>query len=315
MFSLSFQAQQLGYLPRLRVRHTSKEERGQIFMPQVNWMLFIATAAVTLGFRSSSNLSGAYGLAVSMTMVITTILAYRVFHGLWNWHRTAAAAVALLFLAIDVTFLSANAVKLLEGGWYPLGVGVLLYLCMSTWERGTEIVGNKIGSKMAPLDEFIDNLDFRTVKKVPGTAIYLSRGLPATPLAFVHNATHNKIVHRQVIFLGVSIEPQPHVRSEHRVEFEKLRDGFFLVRAHYGFMDSPNVPAALRIVNNQHLKTDGEDIRYFVGRESLVASRTHGMSIWRDMLFIFLLRNSERIVNLFSLPDDQVVEIGGRIKL
>ncbi len=244
----------------------------------------IATAVVTLSLRSSSNLSGAYGLAVSMTMVITTILAFRVFRSLWKWHWTAAVAVAALFLAIDVTFLSANAVKVLEGGWYPLAAGILLYLCMSTWARGTAIVGGKIGSRIAPL-------------------------------AFVHNATHNTIVHRQVIFFTVSIEPHPHVRSENRVEFEKMRDGFFLVHAHYGFMDSPNVPAAMRIVNNQHLKTEEEDVRYFVGRESLVASRTHGMSIRRDILFLFLLRNSERIVNLFSLPDDRVIEIGGRIKL
>lgn len=315
VFSLSFQAQQLGYLPRLRVRHTSKEERGQIFMPQVNWLLFIATAVVTLSFRSSSNLSGAYGLAVSMTMVITTILAFRVFRLLWQWHLAAAVTVVAIFLAIDVAFLSANSVKLLEGGWYPLAVGALLYTCMSTWARGTAIVGTEIGRKMEPLDDYIDSLDFRTVKKVPGTAIYLARGLPATPLAFVYNAMHNKIVHRQVIFFTVDIEPRPHVRSEKRVEYEKLRDGFFVVHAHFGFMDSPNVPAALRIINNQHLKTEGEDIRYFVGRESLIASRTHGMSIWRDMLFLFLLRNSERIVNLFGLPDEQVIEIGGRIKL
>ncbi|WP_455383674.1 potassium transporter Kup [Salinispira pacifica] len=315
VFSLSFQAQQLGYLPRMRVRHTSEEQRGQILMPQVNWLLFVATAVVVLSFRTSDSLSGAYGLAVSTTMVITTLLAYRAFHRLWGWHPVAAGAVAALFLIVDVAFLAANAVKITEGGWYPLSAGLIIYLCMSTWARGTEIVGRQIGRKMAPVDEYVDDLDFRTVKRVPGMAIYLARGLPATPLAFVYNTTHNKIVHRQVIFLTVSTDPRPHVRSENRIEFEKLSSGFSIVRMHFGFMDSPNVPAALRIVSNNHLKIDSDEVTYFVGRESLVASRTHGMSLWRDMLYLFMLRNSERIVNLFSLPDDQVVEIGGRIRL
>ena len=314
VFSLTFQAQQLGFLPRMRIRHTSEEAAGQIYIPQINWLLFVATAIVIVGFGSSNNLSSAYGLAVSGTMAITTLLAYFAFRRVWKWPLPVALLVAGFFLVIDLSFLGANLLKLESGGWYPILVGIILYLCMSTWAKGQEVIGRQIEGRVEPLASYLSTLDPSKVGRVKGTAIYLSRGLATAPLAFVHNVVHNKIVHERVIFLSVAFREVPYVRSEERVEFEPLSDGFYRLLVLFGFMDRPNVRAALRIVQNKFLDLDLEDTTFFVGSERLVPSRHVGMSIWRDFIYLFLTRNGQRATDYFNLPADRVFEIGAHIK-
>ncbi len=316
VFSLTFQSIQLGYLPRLRVLHTSEEEQGQIYMPQVNWLLFLATAGVVLGFRSSGNLAGAYGVAVATTMVITTILGYVAMRKLWNWNRFAAVTVAAFFLIIDLSFFTANMLKVLQGGWYPLILGAMIYLLMSIWRRGQETFESQIQEYIQPVKGFMENLDLRTVKKVPGTAIYLTRSPLSTPPAFIHNINHNKIIHRRIIFIAVGTKNISHVRAEDRITFEKLPRGAYRVLVKYGYMDNPNIRAVLRIIENRHLlKIDMEETTFFLSRDTLVPTKSMGMDRWRDKLFLLMARNADRAVSYYNLPAERVFEIGTQIKL
>ncbi len=316
IFSLTFQSIQLDYLPRLRVLHTSEEEQGQIYMPQVNWLLFLATAGVVLEFQSSGNLAGAYGMAVSTTMVITTLLGYTAMRKLWNWNRFAAATVAVFFLLIDLSFFAANMLKILQGGWYPLILGAMVYLLMSTWMRGREIVDRQNQEFVQPMKGFMENLDLRTVKKVPGTAIYLTRNPLSTPAAFVHNIDHNKIIHSRVIFLAVGTKNVPHVRADERITFAKLPKGAYRILLKYGYMDRPDIRAALRILWNRHLlKIDLDETTFFLSRDTLVPTESIGMHKWQDHLFDFMSRNADRAVFYYNLPPERVFEIGAQIRL
>ena len=313
-FSLTFQAVQLGYLPRLRILHTSEEERGQIYMPQVNWILFVATVAVVLGFQSSSNLAAAYGVAVSTTMVITTILGFVAMRTLWNWNIAVSILVAGFFLIVDLTFFSANLLKILQGGWYPLLIAAGIYLLISTWMKGKEEMNNQIQKYVQPLQKYLQHIDMRKVKKIPGIAIYLSESPLSTPLAFIHNINHNKILHRRVIFISVNVKNVPFVRSEDRLKFQRLAPGFYRVLLLYGFMNRPDVRSALKIVQNQYLKLPIEDSTFYIGREKLIPRESIGMAKWRSRLFVFMKRNSEDIVQNFNIPPERVFEIGAQFK-
>jgi KUP system potassium uptake protein len=313
-FSLTFQAVQLGYLPRLRILHTSEEERGQIYMPQVNWILFVATVAVVLGFQSSSNLAAAYGVAVSTTMVITTILGFVAMRTLWNWNIAVSILVAGFFLIVDLTFFSANLLKILQGGWYPLLIAAGIYLLISTWIKGGEEMSNQIQKYVQPLQKYLQHIDMRKVKKVPGIAIYLTESPLSTPLAFIHNINHNKILHRRVIFISVNVKNVPFVRSEDRLKFQRLAPGFYRVLLLYGFMNRPDVRSALKIVQNQYLKLPIEDSTFYIGREKLIPRESIGMTKWRSRLFVFMKRNSEDIVQNFNIPPERVFEIGAQFK-
>jgi KUP system potassium uptake protein len=314
-FSLTFQALQLGYLPRLQVLHTSKEERGQIYMPHINWLLFVATAGVVLGFRSSVNLGAAYGVAVSATMVITTVLSYVAMTDLWNWRKLVAIPVASAFLVIDLSFLSANMLKILQGGWYPLVVAGIVYLVMSTWLMGQEVIRKQLREYVRPLKKFVSDLDLRTVHKISGTAIYLTKNPFSTPPAFLYMLKHNGIIHKRIIFLSIGYKRVPYVPADKRINIQKLRDGFYRVLVRYGFMNSTDIQAAIRALNNQsRLKIDMEDTTFYVWREILLPSKSVGMSKWRDILYLILDRNSERISKYFNIPPDKVFEIGAQIK-
>ena len=313
-FSLTFQAVQLGYLPRLRILHTSEEERGQIYMPQVNWILFVATVAVVLGFQSSSNLAAAYGVAVSTTMVITTILGFVAMRTLWNWNIAVSILAAGFFLIVDLTFFSANLLKILQGGWYPLLIAAGIYLLISTWMKGKEEMNNQIQKYVQPLQKYLQHIDMRKVKKIPGIAIYLSESPLSTPLAFIHNINHNKILHRRVIFISVNVKNVPFVRSEDRLKFQRLAPGFYRVLLLYGFMNRPDVRSALKIVQNQYLKLPIEDSTFYIGREKLIPRESIGMAKWRSRLFVFMKRNSEDIVQNFNIPPERVFEIGAQFK-
>jgi KUP system potassium uptake protein len=314
-FSLTFQALQLGYLPKLQVLHTSEEERGQIYMPHVNWLLFAATVGVILGFRSSGNLGAAYGVAVSATMVITTVLSYVAMTDLWNWRKLVTIPVASMFLLIDGSFFSANMLKILQGGWYPLIVAGLIYLVMSTWLMGQEVIGRQLKEYVRPLRGFVSELDLRTVHKITGTAIYLTKNPFSTPPAFLYMLKHNGIIHKRIIFLSIGYKRVPYVPADKRINIQRLRDGFYRVIVRYGFMNRTDIQAAIRALNNQsRLKIDMEDTTFYVWREILLPSKSVGMSKWRDILYLLLDRNSERISKYFNIPPDRVFEIGAQIK-
>ena len=314
VFSLTFQALQLDYLPRLRVRHTSEEEKGQIYIPQANWFLFAATAGVVLGFQTSSNLAGAYGVAVSTTMVITIMLGYVAMRDLWHWPKAAIIVITALFLIIDLSFFSANMLKIWHGGWYPLLLAAVVYFLMSTWLRGKNVVANQMKEYSQPLKRYVNDLDLRTVTRVSGTAIYLTSSPLSTPPAFIQNIDHNKIVHRRVIFISVGIKGIPNVPAKDRIHFKRLREGFYRVLVRYGFMNSPDLRAVIQILQNRHLKIDMAETTIFVGRGTLVPTKTVGMNTWRDKLFILMAKNSQRATAYFNLPPDRVIEMGGRIQ-
>ncbi|MEJ2695136.1 MAG: potassium transporter Kup [Candidatus Sulfobium sp.] len=314
VFSLTFQALQLGYLPRMQILHTSEEERGQIFIPQVNWMLFAVTSAIVVGFGSSENMAAAYGLAVSTTMAITTFLGYFAMRRLWEWPVPGALLAVVFFSTIDASYLGANALKIMNGGWLPLLLAGVVYLFMSTWFTGREVVAKQMKEYVRPLKSYLENIDMRTVKKVPGTAIYLTDSPVLTPPAFVHNIQHNKILHRRIMFLYIGIKNKPHIRAEDRVKFGKLPGGAYRVLARYGFMDRPDVRAIIRIIHNNHIKINIENTTFFVGRDTLIPSQSVGMSKWRDRVYLAMRRNSERATKYFNIPPDRAIEIGGQIK-
>ncbi len=314
VFSLTFQAVQLGYLPRLQILHTSEDEQGQIFLPPVNWLLFFTTASIVLGFRSSDNLAGAYGIAVSTTMVITTLLAYVALRKRWQWPLGAAGAVAGFFLAIDFGYFGANLLKIGEGGWFPLIIAATLYLLMSTWTEGRRVIARQIRDFVRPLKSYIETIDLRTVKKVPGTAVYLAPSPFSTPPAFVHNVRHNKIVHERILFLYVGYKNVPHVRADKRVNVKKLQGDVYRVVVRYGFMDRTDVRAVVRILDNKYLKINMEDTTFFVGRDTFIPTKSVGMSKWRGIIYLLMRRNSARAFRYFNLPPERVLEIGAQIK-
>jgi KUP system potassium uptake protein len=314
VFSLTFQSLQLGYLPRMQILHTSEEERGQIFIPLVNWMLFTVTSAIVAGFGSSGNLAGAYGLAVSTTMAITTFLGYFVMRHRWDWPGPAAFMTAAFFLAIDLSYLGANALKVFNGGWFPLLLAGIIYLLMSTWFTGREVLARQMKLRVRPLKSYIENIDMGTVKEVSGTAIYMAESPVLTPPAFIHNIQHNKVLHSRIIFLYIGVKNRPHIRAEDRVKFGKLPKGAYRVLARYGFMDRTDIRAIIRILQNKYLTIDIKETTFFVGRDTLIPSKSVGMSTWRDHLYLLMRRNSARATKYFNIPPDRTIEIGTQIK-
>jgi KUP system potassium uptake protein len=315
VFSLTFQAVQLGYLPRLQILHTSEGEQGQIFLRSVNWLLFAATAAIVLGFRSSGSLAAAYGVAVSMTMVITTILVYGVLRERWLWPLWIAAIVAVIFLMIDLAYFGANLMKIGEGGWFPLIVAAFIYLLMSTWTEGRRVVSRQIRDFVRPLKSYLKTIDPGTVKKVPGTAVYLAASPFSTPPAFVHNVRHNKIMHERILFLYVGYKNVPHVSADSRVSVKNMIRNVYRVVVRYGFMDRTDIRAVVRILDNKYLKLNMEDTTFFVGRDTFIPTRSVGMSKWRGVLYQLMRRNSARAFKYFNLPSERVLEIGAQVKI
>ena len=314
VFSLTYQAQQLGYLPRQRIKHTSEEEKGQIYISKINWMLFAVTAGIVIGFRTSDNLAAAYGVAVSTTMVITSLLGYVALRRIWKWSLAASIALVSFFLIIDLFFFGANMLKILQGGWLPFLLGGGVYLLMSTWIQGRESIGKELKNYMKPLKKFIEELDMRTVKKVPGTVIYMTRNPLCTPPAFLYNIKHNKIVHKKVIFLSVGYKSIPHVSYKKRIMLQKMPKGFYRIVVRYGFMDRPDIQAALKGISQKKLKIDIEKTTFILGRETLIPCKTKGMSRWRDRLYMYMSHSAEDATKYFKLPPDRVFEIGAQIK-
>lgn len=316
VFSLTKQAIQLGLSPRLQIVHTSSREIGQIYMPHVNYALLIGTLWLVLSFKTSSNLAAAYGISVSMTMVITTALAFVVARRRWGWSLGAALGVCGFFMVIDLAFFMANALKIAQGGWVPFAIGCSMALLMATWRKGRKILGARMKAATPPLSQFItDVLADRRIQRVRGVAVFMVGDPEVTPPALVHNVKHNKVLHEKVLILTVLTEEIPYVKEKARLKIDKVVDGVFKLEAHYGFMETPDVMDLMEKIRGTGLKFEIPDITFFVGRETLIASETPGMAIWREHIFAFMARNAHRATAFFNIPADQVIEVGMQVEL
>jgi KUP system potassium uptake protein len=313
-FSLTYQAMQLGYSPRFDVQHTSSHEYGQVYIPAINWMLMVATVGLVLAFKTSTNLAAAYGMAVTTTMVITTILAYAVTRTQWGWGLAPAALVTTVFLAVDLMFFGANLIKIAHGGWVPLLVAAGIYTVMSTWHTGRELVARMLARAGQPLDAFLHEITTRPPARVPGTGIFMTARAEDVPPILVHHLKHNKVLHEHVVLLTVAVRDVPSVDAESAVEVRPLDCGLYRVVVNYGFTQQPDVPAALKTAESHGLSIDS-DTTYYLANLTLFANARIGMSRWRDNLFILLSRNARRATNFFRIPPDCVVEIGIQLEL
>jgi KUP system potassium uptake protein len=315
-FSLTKQAIELGYWPRMKISQTSQEEIGQVYVPGINAAFMIGTLALVLGFGSSARLAGAYGVGVTTTMVITTILVFFVARDRWHWRPLIAGAICGPLLVIDVCFFSSNMLKIPHGGWFPLCVGLLGYIFMSTWRRGRQLLFTRLAASIKPLDGFLDSISKSPPTRVPGVAIYLTGRVLGTSPILVHQLNYNHVLHERIILLTIATEEVPRVPASQRLEVEPLGQGFLRIVARYGFMQTPNVPAALRLCKRFGVDLDLDQVIYFSGREVLVPTRQlSGMLVWRKKLFAFISRNAPRASDMFHLPPAQVVEIGTQIEI
>jgi KUP system potassium uptake protein len=314
-YSLTQQAIQLGYSPRLEVVHTSAEEKGQVYLPGVNRVLLVGVVVLVLGFRSSSALAAAYGIAVTATMAITTVLSYVVARELWGVRRLFALPVAATFLAIDLSFFGANIVKVDDGGWFPLVLGASLFTLMTTWKRGREILAAKLRQATLSLEELLDSFGDNAPHRVPGTAIFMTGNPEGVPSALLHNLKHNKVLHEQTVLLTIVPEDVPHVPAEERLEVENLPQGLKRVTARYGFMENPSIPDILRRMREQGLQFQLMATSFFLGRETLIPTKKPGMALWREALFSWMSKNARSATAFFRIPPNRVVELGTQVEL
>lgn len=314
-FSLTRQAVQLGYIPRMHIEHTSSREIGQIYVPSVNWLLMVLTIVLVLGFQTSSNLAGAYGVALSTLMALTTMMFYVMSREVWGWSIPKAAAVSGLFLIVDLTFLVSNALKIWHGGWVPLAIAITLYFVMSTWKRGREILSKRMMEKTVPLKLLLADLAAEPPPRVPGTAVFMYGSPDGTPPALILNLTHNKVLHEKIVFLTIVTEDVPHVEHGSRVSVKRSGKGFHSVTARYGFMQDPDIGEVLAACKKSHLDIPLEGTTFFIGRETLIASDRPGMALWRERLFAFMSKNALRATAFFKIPPNQVFEVGAYVEL
>ena len=314
-FSLTRQAIQLGFCPRIAIRHTSEEEIGQIYVPSVNWALMIATIALVLGFQNSDNLAAAYGVAVTTDMVFATLLFFFLVRGLWKWKLSAALPLAILFLSADLAFWGANIIKVPEGGWFPLVVAAVVFTLMATWQRGRAILYARLQEQILPLELFLADIQRNPPIRVPGSAVYMTGNPEGVPVALLHNLKHYHVLHDTVVFLTVVTEEEPFISKERRLEVAELGHGIFRLLGRYGFMETPNVPVLLKAAARGGLHFDMMQTSFFLGRETLIATKRPGMAIWRERLFALMSRNAQAATTFFRIPVNRVVELGAQIEL
>jgi KUP system potassium uptake protein len=314
-FSLTMQAVQLGYIPRVQIEHTSARERGQIYIPQVNWLLMLSCIGLVLGFRDSSHVAAAYGVAVTTTMVITTLLLFRVERERWKWPLWASAGFTGFFLVVDLAFWGANIVKIPAGGWFPLVIGAVMFALMTTWKTGRRILADRLTAGTLPIELFLKDVAARPPHRVSGTAVFMYGNPSGTPPALLHSLKHYKVLHERTVFLSVVTEEVPHLGDSERLEVTELGHGFYRVAIRYGFMEDPNIPQALRGVNVPGLDLSPGRTSYFLGRETLIPSDERGMARWREKLFAVMSRNARPATAFFGLPPNRVVELGAQIRL
>ena len=314
-FSLSRQAVQLGFSPRLEIRHTSDEEEGQIYIPRANWGLYIGIVVLVLGFKSSSNLAGAYGIAVTGTMVCSTVLALVVARTLWKWPLPVCIGLGVAFLSLDMAFMGANLLKIPDGGWFPLMVGVGMFLLMATWKRGRQILAKRLAEDSMPIDLFLARQKEKPTRRVAGTAICMTGNPEIIPVALLHNLKHNKVLHERVVFMTVVFEDIPRVSAKDRVLVQGLAEGFYSITVRYGFFQEPNLPKVLRLCKAFGLEFDLMQTSFFLGRETLIPSIHPEMAEWREKLFVVMSRNSVSATDFFRIPAGRVVELGTQVQL
>lgn len=314
-FSITQQAIQLGYTPRLEIQHTSDREIGQIYLPGINWLLLVSIIALVIEFGSSSNLAAAYGIAVTGTMLITNILAIAVAIRLWNWSPLRAILGALPFICVDLGFFLANSVKIPDGGWFPLVFGLAIFILLTTWKRGRELLGERLEADAMVLKPFIKNITDDGVARVPGTAVFLTPNAESVPHAMLHSLKHYKALHERIIILSVEVFDLPYVPDIDRVEVHRLTGNFSQVIVQYGFKDDPDIPAALAFCAESGLNIDMMDTSFFLGRETLIPKLGSEMAYWRELIFVAMFRNAGSATTFFKIPSNRVVELGSQVVL
>ena len=315
-YSMTQQAIQLGYLPRMTIRHTSARTMGQIYVPAVNWILLVAVAAAVLGFGSSTRLASAYGVAVMGTMLVTTFLTFFVIRYDWRYPLWVCILTTGFFMLVDATFFAAAMHKVLEGGWFPLALALVIFTVMVTWRRGRSILLERLRESPLPLVSFLDSLFAAPPQRVPGTAVFLTSTPETTPHALLHSLKHYKVLHASNVFLTVYFEDIPWIAAEQRVACERIAHDCWRVTVRLGFMDAPDVPYALELCGPSGLQVDPMQVSYFLSREKIVAAEAgEGMALWRDRLFAAMARNAGSITDFFNIPTNRVVELGTRVEI
>ena len=315
VFSITMQAVQLGYIPRVLIEHTSAKEFGQIYVKSMNRLLMIACILLVIFFKTSSNLAAAYGIAVTTTMGITTVLFYLVARQKWRWSKLKAGVICGFFLIVDLSFWGANLVKVLDGGWVPLAVGVFIFIMMTTWKKGRKLLGQRIRDEVIPLSLFLDKIDREKPFRNPGIAIYMASGLKDTPYALIQSYEHYKSIHQRLIFLSVVTEQIPQVPQSRRIEVNDIGHGCFTVFIHYGYQERPNIPKEIDQLMIGDMLLNPNEATYFIGKEKLFATDKPGMALWREKLFAFQTANAQDATPFFQLPRKRVMEIGVQVEL
>ena len=313
-FSVTQQAIQLGFVPRLRIRHTSESAAGQIYIPLINWTLMVMVTLLVVSFRSSTNLGAAYGIAVVGAMLIDSILIAVVLRQMWNWNRLVVGGLLTLFFFVDGSYLAANLLKVPQGGWFPLLVAAIAFTFLTTWARGRKLMIDRMNEASLPMEIFIKSAA-TSAARVPGTAVFMTSSASGVPHALLHNLKHNKVLHERVILLTVRIEDVPYVPEAKRVEMKDYGSGFYRVKLRYGFMEEIDVPAALSQLEGCGPRCKMMDTSFFLARQTLLASSRPGMAIWRERLFAWMLRNAESAMEFFKLPTNRVVELGSQVEI
>ncbi len=314
-FSLTKQAIQLGYLPRFAINHTSEREQGQIYVPFVNWFMLFAIVLLVLGFKTSTNLASAYGIAVTITMLIDSLLLFVVMTRIWRWNKYLTLLLTGILVGNDVMFLSACLTKVLDGGWFPLVMGVVLFTIMSTWWRGRQIVRKNSNEGAMPLKLFVDSIAMSPPHKVAGTGVFMTASANGVPNAMLHNLKHNKVLHERVIILSVVIEDIPFVPKEDYVWIEDMSHGFWKITGHFGFKETPDIPKMLSDCKLQAMSFDMMDTSFFINRETLIATPGGGMALWREHLFVWMSHLAAKASDYFRIPSNRVVELGSQVEI
>jgi len=314
-FSLTRAAIQMGYCPRLTIEHTSERAIGQIYVPFINWSLLAAVIVLVIGFRNSDNLAGAYGIAVTLAMLIDSILIFVVMRQLWNWPTWIAIAIATPLLLVDLMFLSSNALKIPDGGWFPILIGIVVFTLLTTWKRGRVVLMERLAEDAMPLDLFIQSIEASPPTRVPGTAVFLTSTQNRVPHALLHNLKHNKVLHHRVVFLTIVTRDVPFINDDERFNIKPLGCNFFKMTADFGFKEDPDVPALLEESGRRGFSFDMMETSFFVSRETLIATVAPGMALWREKLFVSMSKNAIKASEFFQIPTNRVVELGTQVEL
>lgn len=312
-FSVAHQSVQMGFLPRMQIRQTSDKAQGQIYVPFTNWSLYLAVVFLVLTFQSSTNLAAAYGIAVTGTMTITTILAAFMIILFWRWPLVIAIPVISILLLTDLAYFAANAIKIPQGGWFPLGIAVISFTVLTTWKRGRKLMFDEISRQSVPIEIVLSSAD--SANRVQGTAVFLSSVGEGAPSALLHNLKHNQVLHERNILLTVIVEDKPYVSKGNRLLIDDMGKGFFRIRVFYGFMETPDIPAALEQCASRGLVFDMMSTSFFISRALIVSSATPGMMLWRERLFLALSKNAVNAADFFNIPANRVIEMGTRIEI